>query len=123
MVLEIIIIMISILLVQIENIKIYLIHEIYSLITSRLSNELKLSPLYLVICPKKQSRQITGNFKLPVDLLVTGHLFMRTVFAIKSVEDLKSKYKTGSDYNLGQTLSRLDFQNLHQINLKILSLV
>ena len=32
---------------------------------------------------------------------------MRAVFTIKSTEDLKSKYKCGSDYHLGQTLSRL----------------
>ena len=33
---------------------------------------------------------------------------MRTVFTVKSTEDLKSKYKPGSDYYLGQTLSRLE---------------
>ena len=38
----------------------------------------------------------------------TGHKFMRTVFTIKSTEDLKSKYKPGSDYYLGQTLSQLE---------------
>ena len=35
---------------------------------------------------------------------------MRIVFTIKSTEDLKSKYKPGSDYYLGQTLSRLEIQ-------------
>ena len=49
------------------------------------------------------SNQITGNFKVLIDLLVLiGNLFM-----IKSSEDLKSKYKPGSDYYLGNTLSRL----------------
>ena len=53
-----------------------------------------------------------GNFKFSVDLSVqTGHLFMRTVFTIKSTEDLKSKYKPGSDYYLGQTLGRLEAMN------------
>ena len=33
---------------------------------------------------------------------------MKTVYTIKSTEDLKSKYKPGSDYYLGQTLSRLE---------------
>ena len=46
---------------------------------------------------------------MSIDLLVkTGHLFMRTVFTIKSSEDLKIKYKPGSDSYLGQTLSRLE---------------
>ena len=38
----------------------------------------------------------------------TGYLFMRTVFTIKSNEDMKSKYKSGLDYYLRQTLSRLE---------------
>ena len=38
----------------------------------------------------------------------TGYLFMRTIFTIKSTEDLKSQCKLGLDYYLGQTLSRLD---------------
>ena len=39
------------------------------------------------------------EFKFSVDLMVyTGHLFMRTVFSMKSAEDLKSKHKPGSDY-------------------------
>ena len=33
---------------------------------------------------------------------------MRTIFTVKSIEDLKSKYKPGSTYNLGQTLRRLE---------------
>ena len=40
--------------------------------------------------------------------MLTGNLYLRTIFSIKSTEDLKSKYKPGSDYYLGQTLSRLD---------------
>ena len=40
---------------------------------------------------------------------------MRIVFTIKSTEDLKSQYKLGLDYYLGQTLSRLEAKkrNLH----------
>ena len=45
----------------------------------------------------------------------TGHLFLWTIFSIKSTEDLKSKYIPGSDHYLGQTLSRLEAKkrNLH----------
>ena len=52
------------------------------------------------------------KFQFSVDL---GHIFMRTVFTIKSTEDLKSKCKPGSDYYLGKTLSRLETKkrNLH----------
>ena len=33
---------------------------------------------------------------------------MGTIFTIKSIKDVKSKYKPRSDYYLGQTLSRLE---------------
>ena len=33
---------------------------------------------------------------------------MRTIITITPTEDLKSKYKPGSDYYLGQTLSQLE---------------
>ena len=32
---------------------------------------------------------------------------MRTIFTIQSTEHLKSKYKLGIDYYMGQTVSRL----------------
>ena len=40
---------------------------------------------------------------------------MRTIFTIKSTEDLKSQYKLELDYYLEQTLSRLEAKkkNLH----------
>ena len=37
---------------------------------------------------------------------------MRTVFTIKSTEDLESIYEAGSDYYLGQTQSQLEAKNV-----------
>ena len=68
--------------------------------------------LILSVCPRYESNQIIGNFKFLVNLLLyAGHLFMKTIFTIKSTEDLKSQYKLG----LGPTLSRLEAKkrNLH----------
>ena len=61
-------------------------------------------------------RSLEISNKFSADLLVkTGYLFMRTIYTFKSPEDLKSQYKLGLDYYLGQTLSRLEAKkrNLH----------
>ena len=42
---------------------------------------------------------------------------MRTIFTIKSTENQKSKYKPGSDYYLGQTLSQIETKNRGFINI------